>query len=208
MQTLGQLKKKIYMSLDAYSHNGKLPDFAGNILEDTEIRINTAIDSVLKKIVAACRGLVKISAIPSLRDESLGYEYIALPADFMAVKAIKSKAKKAVCDFEYHILQKRLVSYDMPSGEYILIYYAFPPTIDEDSDDDLPLDFDDYILDTAVFGAAMELCLSLYPSDAGKYMRLATEYDERMANLYRDNMNAAGGAYPKTIFSAKKRGII
>ena len=70
------------------------------------------------------------------------------------------------------------------------------------------LDFDDYILDTVVFGAAMDLCQSLYPDNAGKYMRLATEYDERMANLYRENMNAAGGVYPKTIFSAKKRGII
>ena len=77
----------------------------------------------------------------------------------------------------------------------------------ENTDDDKPLDFDDYILDTLVVGTAMELCANLYPDDNVKYIRFATEYDERMANMYERSIKEKASGL-KTLFTPKKRGIL
>ena len=94
MQTLGQIKKKIYMALDVYSHNGHAADFSGNSLEDTDIRVNSAIDSVLRKIVVLTKALIKIVELSPVHNENPAYDYLPLPNDFMAVKSISKNGNK------------------------------------------------------------------------------------------------------------------
>lgn len=60
-----------------------------------------------------------------------------------------------------------------------LSYYAYP-TVDP-TDTDAPLPFDDIVADTVAYGAAAELCHAVYPTDMKLYMRLATEFDGRLA---------------------------
>ena len=113
-----------------------------------------------------------------------------------------------MCDgAEYCVCAKNLVSPNLEKGIYTLVYYAFPEKLDENTDDDKALDFDDYILDTLVVGTAMELCANLYPDDNVKYVRFATEYDERMANMYERSIKEKANGL-KTLFTPKKRGIL
>lgn len=77
-------------------------------------------------------------------------------------------------------------------------YYAFPEQITEKTDDEVELGYDGEAADVTAYGAAMELCGRIYPADVRKYMRIATEYDERMAavcerNVKRVNNGVFGG---------------
>lgn len=71
-------------------------------------------------------------------------------------------------------------------------YYAFPEQITETTDDETELGYDGEAADIVSYGAAMELCGRIYPGDIRKYMRIATEYDERVAAVCQKNVSRVG----------------
>ena len=71
-------------------------------------------------------------------------------------------------------------------------YYALPKQITEKTSDEDELEYDGIAADITAYGAAMELCGRVYPSDIGKYMRIATEYDERVSALCAQTLRTVG----------------
>jgi hypothetical protein len=87
-----------------------------------------------------------------------------------------------------------VISIDYQTGECELVYCAYPPAVK--SDDDVLFE-DEYVCDAVVYGAAMELLTSVRPADVQRYMRIATEYDERMAGM----ISSAAAGVVNTLFS-------
>ena len=157
-----QMKDKIYTLL------GEAP------FED-EGAILDAIDSAARKVALYTKCLKRSTEICFEGGSA------ELPHDFAAFGYIK-RGTRVYGRERFEIISKKIKSADT-CGACELVYYAYPEAVGKDSDDMQTVFGDDYACDTAVYGAAMELCISICPSDVQRYMRIATEYDERMANM-------------------------
>lgn len=89
------------------------------------------------------------------------------------------------------------------AGTYTFVYYVYPTAVTGDTASTYEPELDDYACDAAAYAAAAELCGRLYPGDNARYMRLMTEYDDRMVRLYEKNIKNTLGS----LFSAG-RGVI
>ena len=89
------------------------------------------------------------------------------------------------------------------AGTYTFVYYAYPTAVTGDTASTYEPELDDYVCDAAAYAAAAELCGRLYPGDNARYMRLMTEYDDRMVRLYEKSIKNTLGS----LFSAG-RGVI
>ena len=72
-----------------------------------------------------------------------------------------------------------------------------------DTDDSYEFELDDFACDAAAYAVAAELCSRLYPGDNARYMRLMTEFDDRMVHLYEVGLKNTVGS----LFSAG-RGVM
>jgi hypothetical protein len=157
-----QMKDKIYTLL------GEAP------FED-ERAILDVIDSAVRK-VALYTKCIKKSAETCFVGGSA-----KLPSDFASFGYIK-RGTRIYGRERFEIISGKIKSADI-GGACELVYYAYPEAVGTGTDEERTVFDDDYACDTAVYGAAMELCISACPSDVQRYMRIATEYDERMANM-------------------------
>lgn len=161
-----EIKNKIYAVLDTPAFGDE-----GTLL--------AAIDSAARKIAVYTK-CIKKSAALSFFSENGGYG-AALPEDFAAFGYIKCGAR-VFGRSAFEIIGSKIKS-NAARGECELVYYAYPPSVSTETPEETELFEDNYACDTAVYGAAMELCAAIYPGDVQRYMRVATEYDERMANM-------------------------
>lgn len=157
-----QMKNKIYTLL------GEAPlDDEGAILD--------AIDSAARKVALYTKCIKKSAEIRFIGGSA------ELPYDFAAFGYIK-RGTRIYGRERFEIISGKIKSSDV-GGACELIYYAYPEAVDRGTDEESTVFDDAYACDTAVYGAAMELCISACPSDVQRYMRIATEYDERMVNM-------------------------
>ena len=181
-----EMKNKIYSLLD-------LP-----ALQD-ESALFAALDSASRKIALYAKCIKKSEAVFFSAEK--GGMSADLPSDFAAFARVERGARVFPREF-FEIIGKKIKSTAV-SGECELVYYAYPPSARECGEDG-ELFADAYICDTAVYGAAMELCASVAPSDVQRYMRIATEYDERMAGI----ISGAGACVANTFFSGMRGAFI
>ncbi|MBQ8448834.1 MAG: hypothetical protein IJX27_07915 [Clostridia bacterium] len=168
-----EIKNKIYAILD-------IPEFSD------ESALMAMLDGAARKIAVYTR-CIKKSAKLTFEAEH-GAFFAKLPADFAVFGYIRRGARiwgRA----QFEILGGKIKSSAI-AGECELCYFAYPPAVCAETPEETELFADSYACDTAAYGAAMELCQSLYPADVQRYIRIATEYDERMANM----ISAAGSA--------------
>ena len=188
--TLKEMKNKIYALLDIEGEE--------NVFTRS---IDTVIDSAAKKVAVYTKSIKKSITLTFLLEN--GKSVAALPHDFAAFCYVRSG--RVYYEREnFEIISGKLRSEVVGAGNFELVYVAFPPEVNTETDEDTDMGFDDYVCDTVCYGAAMELCTNVYPSDVQKYMRLATEYDERLANLLtaaNDGTRVANG------FFASARGV-
>jgi hypothetical protein len=158
-----EMKKRIYALLDI------------SPFED-ESAVTAAIMSAARKTAILSKCIKKSEKI-IFAAASGGYAAL-LPADFAAFRYIR-RGTRVYGRERFEIIAERIKSAE-PLGECELVYFAYPPMA---TSDETVLFADEYACDTAVYGAAMELLSAVRPADVQRYMRLATEYDERMANM-------------------------
>ncbi|MGN1096098.1 MAG: hypothetical protein ACI4QR_06885 [Eubacteriales bacterium] len=182
---LKEIKKIIYAALDI-----DIPEnpSAGSVYSNVEKSINYIIDSVSKKAAAYTKCIKRAYEISFL---SSGVRAEAtLPEDFLSFSYILCGGRSYGRE-NFEIISGKIISERIPAGIYTLVYYAFPATLDKDSDENTELSLPDEVCYAVAYGAAMEISSNIYPDDVRRYMRLATEYDERMANIITSSSEAS-----------------
>ena len=190
--------KGFYMTIE------KMKEKTLSLLGTAEVEAGlllAALDFVAKKVAVQAKSIKKRAKL--VFTQNTGAAEAVLPEDFAAFGYV-SGGRCVYSRSAFEILGGKISSGRIGAGTYELVYFAYPPDIDEESDTAKELGFDDYTADTVVYGAAMELCISACPEDLARYARLATEYDGRMANILGAARDAAGVA--NTFFVG--RGIV
>ena len=164
-----------------------------------ESAILRAIDSAARKIALYAKCIKKSAEIHFFAEN--GAQSAALPSDFAAFAYVRFGARIFGREC-FEIIGGKIKSAAV-SGKCELVYYAYPPSA-LSCGDETELFADAYICDTVAFGAAMELCAAITPSDVQRYMRVATEYDERMAGL----LGSAAARVANTFFSGMRGAFI
>ena len=173
--TYGTLKRTVLALLDV---NAEEQETAGSLLATVSASFPSLYNTVARKTTQFLKNIE--------REVLLSFEPCAggvcapLPTDFMAVCEARVFDGGHARDIE--IRGNTAFIAGGAEGEYTLRYFAYPAPADGMTDGATVLDFDDFTADTVAYGMAAELCHSLYPGDMTRYMRLATEYDERIAN--------------------------
>lgn len=176
-----------------------LLDISGD--EETFVNYSAAvIDSAAKKVAVYTKSIKKSADIEFLPDN--GKVSAVLPEDFAAFCYVRS-GKIYYGREVFEIISEKIRSDIIGAGVFEIVYTAFPPEINSQTQEETEIFINDYICDAVCYGAAMELCSNFYPSDVQRYMRLATEYDERLANLL---TSASDGARIANSFFAGARG--
>jgi hypothetical protein len=160
------MKKRIYSILD-------IPALAD------ESAVLAAIDSAARKIALYTKCIKKYKKIAFMKEKDVFAA--TLPEDFASFCYIR-RGVRVYGRERFEIVSGKIKSTAL-CGECELIYFAYPPEACKAESDEVIIFSDDYMSDAAVYGAAMELCGSIRPGDIQRYMRIATEYDERMANM-------------------------
>ncbi len=172
--TLKETKNMIYAILDVDTTPSE-----GSVYERVESYIPYVLDSAAKKVASYTR-CVKKSAMLSFSSEN-GMMCAFLPEDFAAFCYVK--AGKIYGREHFEIISGKIRTQTLGAGTAELVYAAFPETIDASTQEETKLSLPDDALLAVCYGAAMEICTNIYPSDVQRYMRIATEYDERMSAL-------------------------
>ena len=162
-----EIKNKIYAVLDA-------PAFGD------ESALLAALNSAARKVALYSRCIKKSVRIFFAAEN--GKASAALPPDFASFGYV-GNGRRTFSRENFEIICGKIKTSALGAGEYELAYFAYTPEVSAESDGETELFADNFAADAVAYGAAMELCASVYPGDVQRYMRIATEYDERMANL-------------------------
>ena len=174
-----EMKDKIYSLLDI----GKLED---------ESLLISAIESAARKIALYAKCIRKSAKIFFSAEN--GENTAVLPEDFAFFLCVK-RGRGIYGRERFEIIGRKIKSAFLV-GECELLYCAYPPPAENEQ---TVLFEDAYVCDTAVYGAAMVLLTALRPADVQRYMRIATEYDERMAGL----ISSSAFGVANTFFSGR-----
>ena len=169
-----EIKNKIYAILDIQP------------LGD-ESALLAAIDSAARKIAVYARCIRKSEKLTFCGEN--GAYSAQLPSDFAVFGYIR-RGMRVWSREHFEIMGEKIKSTALVGGEYELFYFAYPPSASAAASEDTELFADRYVCDAVAYGAAMELCESVYASDVQRYMRISTEYDERMANMISSAVSA------------------
>lgn len=172
--TYGMLRRRILALLDVKEEETA----AGGFSHMPETALPGAVNSAARKAALLLRCIYKQAEI-AVQKETNGLS-AALPPDFISAKALCHAGQHRKVEFE--IAGDRIFLRNGDVGMYTLGYFAYPAPVDEETPGERELDYDDLMADIVAYGTAAELCHSLYPGDVKRYMRLATEFDERIAN--------------------------
>ena len=182
--TYGMLRDRILSLLDIgteeLASEGSLLSAADGLLPQT-------VDATARKAALLLKCIVKT----------------AVPSDFISAKQLRC-GRKTYGSESFEAVGGRLWFFAAGAGTYELVYFAYPARIDGSIDGDKELEFDDYAADIVAYGAAAELSHSLYPGDMKRFMRLATEFDERAANA----APRSGDSAVRNAVFGRKRGVL
>ena len=159
---------------------------------EDESALISAIESASRKIALYTKCIRKSAEI-NFSSEGRGSAAL-LPCDF-AVFGYVMRGNVIYGRERFEIIGGKIKSASL-TGKCELFYFAYPPSA---ASEETVLFDDAYVCDTAVYGAAMELLSALRPTDVQRYMRIATEYDERMANM----ISSAAAGVANTFFTGR-----
>ena len=191
--TFGELKCRIcdLLNVDA-SDTQEGSDYA--ILKPLLI---STVNAVSERVAMGLRCLFKEKRL-SFEGGPFGAK-TALPKDFAAARYIVMDGKVYEGGV-MEIIGNYLYFFAGQEGEYTLGYYAFSEPLSADADENTVLAFDEYAADTLAYGVAAELCHAVHPSNMTTYMRLSTEFDERMTG----SLSAVGERWMRnTVFGGR-----
>lgn len=170
---------------------------AGSFYSVIEPLILSTVNAVADKVALGLRCLLKEEAL--VFEKSAFGARALLPKNFAAARRILAGGQifggerlEALGDHIYFI--------EGEAGTHTLSYYAFAEPFSEERGDE-PIPFDDFDADTVAYGAAAELCHSLYPSDMTRFVRLMTEFDTRMTR-FSDRLGET--SVKNTVFCGKR----
>lgn len=182
--TFGNLCDKIKMLVGA-------DEFAAGentaaLQENLKSAMIKSIDMCMRKVAVDARALKKSATMTFYMYE--GKPCANKPDDFFA----EAEPDGVYAGADFLFAEK--------AGTYTIVYYAYPTAITSATSDSAVLELDDIACDAVAYAAAAELCQRIYPDDRYRYMRLMTEYDDRMTAIYKKGISARLGS----IFSAKR----
>ena len=196
--TYGMLKEQISALLDL--EDGTVAT-EGSLLNILNARITPAVRSVVRKVAMYQKGFVKRMTLEFVRD---GHVALALlPADFISAIRLQ-RAGKAYGRESFVPEGNNLRLLSGGAGAYELTYYAYPAFTDMEADADTEIGLDDFASDAIAYGAAAELCQNIYPGDMTRYMRLVTEWEERIAHIC---PTSAETKISNTVFTKERRHV-
>ena len=103
----------------------------------------------------------------------------------------------------FTLIGKNIIFFERGEGDFTVFYYAYPDVYTDETGDETEIPFDDLVADIVAYGAAGELSHTIYPSDMVRYMRLMTEYDERIAAY----LPRTGEATVRNSLFSKRKGV-
>lgn len=172
--TLKEIKNKIYAILDIDTSAGE-----GSVYSKVEGYITYIIDGALKKTALYAKCIKK--SVQLYFSAENGKMSATLPEDFASFYYVRAGRVYGRECFEIISQKIRTRCAGIFAAE--LVYVAFPETITADTDENAEIPLPENVMDTACYACAMEICTNIYPADVQRYMRIATEYDERNALL-------------------------
>lgn len=202
--TLGELKERIFTALGLDTANGRALPAAGGVRADLENRMLQEIDMMCRKLSAASRALSDtVSFDFSAASPMAGRRLLPLPDDFIAPLRITDAAGAVFC--AWCITGASLSVPSDFSGVLTLLYVRAHPVISAETDDAKELSFDRSLCDAVICGVAANLSLTAEAYDFNRFIRLQTEYDDRMTEIYKCSRHPS----PKrrTLFDADRCGL-
>lgn len=196
--TYGMLRDRILSLLDIVKDEIAS---AGSLLLAADSLMPQTVDATARKAALLLKCIVKTAVLHFEYGES---DAVAvLPSDFISAKQLRC-GRKIYGSESFEAVGGRLWLFAAGTGTYELMYFAYPMRIDESIDGDTELEFDGYAADIVAYGAAAELSHNLYPGDMKRFMRLATEFDERIANA----APRSGDSTVRNSVFGRKRGFL
>lgn len=196
--TYGMLRDRILSLLDIGTEEIAS---AGSLLLAADSLMPQTVDATARKTALLLKCIVKTVVLRFEHGEHGAMA--ALPSDFICAKQLRC-GRKIYGSESFEAAGGKLWLFAAGAGIYELTYFAYPLRIDENIDGDTELEFDDYAADIVAYGAAAELSHNLYPGDMRRFMRLATEFDERVANAA---PRSGDSAVRNSVFG-RKRGVL
>ncbi len=182
--TLGELKGRILTALGLDTRNGLALPASHGVRADLNGRMLQEIDMMCRKISAASRALSDTAVFDfSSAEPMAGRRLLPLPDDFIAVLHCTDAGGTA-----YSAYSIAGASLSVPSdfgGTLTLTYVCAHPEISADTADTASMSFDRSLCDAVICGVAANLSLSAEAYDFNRFIRLQTEYDERMTEIYK-----------------------
>lgn len=175
--TYGELKRQVFARLDL---DFDRPAEPGSLRETADVLLIRLLPAMLRK-TAMLSGCIQRSAELCFTREGNAVCAV-LPDDVLAVQEIFASGRRYRMP-SFETVGRKLFFFEAEAGSYEVIYAACPEIPDAGTPDETELEIDDYTADIVVCGVAGELAQSLYPGDMTRYMRLMTEYDERILHL-------------------------
>jgi len=174
--TYGMLRGRILSLLDISMEEAASE---GSLLLAAERLLPQTADAAARKTALLLKCIVKTERV--CFENGADGVFAVLPSDFISAKQLRC-GRKIYGSESFAAAGGKLWLFSGKPGRYELTYFAYPVRIDETMDGDTALELDDYAADIVAYGAAAELSHSLYPGDMKRFMRLITEFDERVAN--------------------------
>ncbi len=190
--TYGALKHTIFSLLGIDAAEEAQEGSAASRLSDA---LPFAVDSAAKKASLHLKRTVLTETL-SFRKGTVGVQ-TEVPDMAFGVKCIMKNGR--LCGPEsFALIGKNLIFFEDGEGDFEVSFYAFPPSLSEDADEDTELFYDALTAEAVAYGAAGALCHMVYPADMTRYMRLMTEYDERLSlSAVRMDEKAIGNTFFK-----------
>lgn len=197
--TYGDLKKRVFSLLDIDAREeGTEGSLATMICESLPQTAN----AIARKAALYLKALFKTESLYFSEDDYGAYTM--LPEDAATVKEIFAgrNGGRKYGRVSFETVGEKLYFFEGKEGFYKVGYYAYPKRIDENTADEDFLEMSDAVWDTVAYGICAELCSKVYPGDMKRYMRLATEFDERMTAAF---PLQKGDRVSDTVFSGRSR---
>jgi hypothetical protein len=195
--TYGELKNRIWSLLDI---DAREEDTAGTLANFLKSSLAQTVNAAARKAAVYLKAIYKTEMLYFEKDD-IGIRTI-LPEDAAVVKEIR-REKRRYGSVSFEKVGDTLYFFGAKEGFYTVCYFAYPTPLSDSVQDGATLEMNDAVWDTVAYGVGAELCSKAYPGDIKRYMRLATEFDERMTSAF---PNASAETVAQRTF-VKRRGL-
>ncbi len=195
--TYAEMKERIFSLLDI---DGGEARTAGSMTDVVLAALPAALNATAHKAALHKKPLVKHEELAFSRS-AMGL-VAEMPRDGFGIVSAEKGGRRYGAE-HLTLLGQSIVLFEGTEGAYTVCYYAFPPDVTAETEDTQELFYDAPMADAVAFGTAGELSHLVYPADLARYMRLMTEYDERMTA---EPSRVGDTAVQNTLFR-RKRGV-